>query len=58
MMAGKAVAIDDLKQWVMAVGSGRVECIYQLVHMNLTMKGGVWNLLDLYDRMACQVYHP
>ena len=24
-LAGKAVALDDMKQWVMAIGSGKVE---------------------------------
>lgn len=57
-VAGKAVAIDDLKRWVMAVGSGKVEHVDQLVRINLVRKGGIRNLLDLYDRAAQQVYHP
>lgn len=57
-LAGKAVGIDDLKQWVMAVGSGRVEHVDWLVHMNLMRKGGIQKLLDLYNCAAQQVYHP
>jgi hypothetical protein len=57
-LAGKAVAIDNLKQWVMAVGSGKVERVDRLVRANLARKGGIRNLLDLYDRAAQQVYHP
>ena len=57
-LAGKAVAIDDLKRWVMAVGSGKVERVDRLVRVNLAKKGGTRNLLDLYDRAAQQVYHP
>ncbi|KAF8223712.1 hypothetical protein L208DRAFT_1411474 [Tricholoma matsutake] len=57
-LAGKAVAIDDLKRWVMAVGSGRVERVDRLVRVNLARKGGIRNLLDLYDRAAQQIYHP
>jgi hypothetical protein len=57
-LAGKAVVIDDLKQWVMAVGSGRVERVDRLVRVNLARKGGIRNLLDLYDRAAQQIYHP
>lgn len=57
-LAGKAVAIDDMKRWVMAVGSGRVERVDRLVRVNLARKGGIRNLLDLYDRAAQQIYHP
>jgi len=57
-LAGKAVAIDDLKQWVMVVGSGKVEHVDWLVHVNLARKGGIQNLLNLYDHAAWQVYHP
>jgi hypothetical protein len=57
-LTGKAVAIDNLKQWVMAVGSGKVERVDRLVRVNLARKGGIRNLLDLYDRAAQQVYHP
>ncbi|KAF8176492.1 hypothetical protein BJ912DRAFT_857405 [Pholiota molesta] len=57
-LAGKAVAIDHLKQWVMAVGSGKVERVDRLVRVNLAQKGGISNLLKLYDRAAKGVYHP
>jgi hypothetical protein len=57
-LANKAVAIDNLKRWVMAVGSGKVERVDRLVRVNLARKGGIRNLLDLYDRAARQVYHP
>jgi hypothetical protein len=40
-LAGKVVAMDNLKQWVMAVGSRKVECVNQLVHVNLARKGGI-----------------
>lgn len=39
-LGGKVAAMDDLKQWVMAVGSSKVECVDQLVCMNLARKGG------------------
>ncbi len=57
-LAGKAVALDDMKRWVMAVGSGKVERVDHLVRVNLARKGGIRNLLELYDRAARQVYHP
>jgi hypothetical protein len=57
-LAGKAVALDDMKRWVMAIGSGKVERVDRLVRVNLARKGGVRSLLDLYDRAAKRVYHP
>jgi len=57
-LAGKAVVLDDMKRWVMAVGSGKVERVDRLVRVNLTRNGGIRNLLELYDRAARQVYHP
>ena len=57
-LTGKAVALDNFKQWVMAVGSGKVEHVDRLVKVNLARKGGIRNLLDLHDRAARQVYHP
>jgi hypothetical protein len=57
-LARKAVALDDFKRWVMAVSSGKVERVDRLVRINLARKGGIQNLLDLYDCAARQVYHP
>lgn len=57
-LAGKAVALDHLKQWILAVGSGKVEQVDRLVRVNIARKGGIRNLLDLYDHAAQKVYHP
>lgn len=57
-LTGKAVALDHLKQWVLAVGSGKVERVDRLVRVNIARKGGIRNLLDLYDCAARKVYHP
>ena len=57
-LAGKAVALDNFKRWVMTVGSGKVEWVDRLARINLTRKGGIQHLLDLYDHAARQVYHP
>lgn len=56
-LAGKAVALDNMKRWVMAVG-GKVERVDRLVRVNLARKGGIRNLLDLSDRAVKHVYHP
>jgi len=42
----------------MAVGSGKVERVDRLVHVALKNNRGIHGLLDLYDRAACDVYHP
>ena len=55
-LATKAVSIDLLKQWVMAVGSGRVERVDHLVHVNLAQNGSISKLLELYERAAKGVY--
>jgi hypothetical protein len=57
-LAGKAVALDALKEWVMAVGSRKVERVECLVQVNLARKGGIRHLLDLYDCAAKQIYQP
>lgn len=57
-LAGKAVALDDMKWWVMAVGSGKVECIDCLVRINLARSSSIQSLLNLYDWAAKRVYHP
>jgi hypothetical protein len=57
-LVGKAVALDDMKHWVMAIGSCKVEQVDHLVRVNPTRKGGIQNLLDLYDHATQQVYHP
>jgi ribosomal protein L30/L7E len=57
-LAGKAVALDDMKQWVMAIGSGKVEHVDRLVRINLAKRGSIRSLLDLYDWAAKRIYHP
>ena len=57
-LARRAVALDDYKKWVMAVGSGKVELVDRLVRINLTQKGSISHLLDLYEHAAKQTYHP
>lgn len=49
-LANKAKVIDEFKQWVMAVGSGRVERVDRLVRVNLAQRGGMRNLLNLYEQ--------
>lgn len=57
-LAGKLGVIDELKQWVMAVGSGKVERVDRLVRVNMAQKGGLRGLLNLYDHAAQKHYRP
>jgi len=57
-LANKAKVIDEFKHWVMAVGSGRVERVDRLVRVNLARRGGMRNLLNLYERAAQGLYKP
>ena len=40
-LAGKLGVIDELKQWVMVVGSGKVEHMDCLVQVDIAQKGGL-----------------
>jgi len=53
----KANAIDLYKEWVMAVGSGKVERVDRLAKVALANNRGIRGLLDLYNRAAHDVYH-
>ena len=57
-LAGKVVAVDDIKRWVMAIRSGKVKHIDCHVRINLARKSGIQNLLNLYYWAARRVYHP
>ncbi|KAF9006383.1 hypothetical protein BDZ89DRAFT_1233208 [Hymenopellis radicata] len=57
-LAGKQVALDAHKEWMMAIGSGKVERVDKLVKVGLRRGAGVKGLLKLYDRAARGVYRP
>ncbi|KDR65073.1 hypothetical protein GALMADRAFT_162490 [Galerina marginata CBS 339.88] len=57
-LAGKSAVIDQLKQWVMAVGSGKVERVDRLVRINLARGNSLRGLLNLYERAAQKLYRP
>ena len=53
----KANAIDLYKEWVLAVGSGKVKRIDRLAKVALANNRGIRGLFDLYNRAAHDVYH-
>ena len=54
----KAGALDDHKQWVLAVASGRVDRVASLVQAGLKHKVGIKTLIQQYKRAAEKLYKP
>ncbi|KAF8188597.1 hypothetical protein K438DRAFT_2146607, partial [Mycena galopus ATCC 62051] len=57
-LLGKMAALDEHKQFVMAVASGRVERVAQLVQACLNNGVGIRGLVDRYERACREVYNP
>ncbi|KAH9170291.1 hypothetical protein EDB89DRAFT_2190372 [Lactarius sanguifluus] len=57
-LLGKATALDDHKQWIMAIASGRVDRVASLVQAGLKHKAGIKTLIQQYERAAEKLYQP
>ncbi|KAJ6626373.1 hypothetical protein B0H10DRAFT_2161558 [Mycena sp. CBHHK59/15] len=57
-LSGKIAALDEHKQFVMAVASGRVERVAQLVQACLNNGVGIRGILERYQRACREVYNP
>jgi hypothetical protein len=57
-LLGKATALDDHKQWMMAIASGRVERVASLVQAGLKNKARIKALIHQYERTAEKLYQP
>ncbi|KAJ7498368.1 hypothetical protein B0H11DRAFT_1909401 [Mycena galericulata] len=57
-LLGKMAALDDHKQFVMAIASGRVERVAQLVQACLNNGVGIRGLLERYQSACQMVYNP
>ena len=57
-LLGKASALDDHKQWILAVASGRVDRVAALVKTGLSRKTGIRGLIAEYERAALKLYKP
>jgi hypothetical protein len=57
-LLGKATALDDHKQWMMAIASGRVDRVASLVQAGLKNKAGIKALIHQYERAAEKLYQP
>ncbi|KAH9034328.1 hypothetical protein EDB85DRAFT_1889826 [Lactarius pseudohatsudake] len=55
-LLGKAAALDDHKQWMMAIASGRVDRVASLVQAGLKHKAGIKTLIQQYKCAAEKLY--
>jgi hypothetical protein len=54
----KASTLEDHKQWVLAIASGRVERVASLVQAGLKNRAGIRTLIQQYDHAAQKLYKP
>lgn len=54
----KAGALDDHKQWILAIASGRVDRVAPLVQAGLKHRAGIKALVQQYERAADKLYQP
>jgi hypothetical protein len=57
-LLGKVAALEDHKQWIMAVASGKVDRVASLVQAGLAHHAGIRSLIKEYDRAAQKLYKP
>lgn len=57
-METHAALLADHKQWILAIVSGRVECVSSLVQVGLKQRVGVKGLIAQYEWAAVKLYKP
>jgi hypothetical protein len=57
-LQGKAAVLDDHKQWILAIASGRVDRVASLVQAGLKHHAGVRSLILQYEHAADKLYKP
>jgi hypothetical protein len=57
-LLGKATALDNHKQWILAIASGRVDRIASLVQAGLKHRAGIKALIQEYEHAAEKLYQP
>lgn len=57
-LLAKAGTLDDHKQWVLAVASGRVDRVASLVQAGLKHRVGIKTLIQQYERAVEKLYKP
>ena len=54
----KASTLEDHKQWVLAIASGKVDRVASLVQAGLKHRAGIKTLIQQYERAAEKLYKP
>ncbi|KAH9011145.1 hypothetical protein EDB85DRAFT_1901324 [Lactarius pseudohatsudake] len=54
----KASTLEDHKQWILAIASGRVDRVASLVQAGLKHRAGIKTLIQQYERAAEKLYKP
>ncbi len=57
-LTGKVAALDDHKQWILAVASGWADRVAALVQAGIKQKAGVRGLIADYELAAKRLYKP
>jgi hypothetical protein len=55
-LTAKATVLENHKQWMMVIGSSKVERVDRLVRVGISREVGVWGMLNMYDRAAQKIY--
>lgn len=57
-LLGKVALLEDHKQWILAIASGRTERVAALVQVGLAHHAGIRGLIQQYERAANKLYKP
>jgi hypothetical protein len=57
-LLGKVALLEDHKQWILAIASGRVDRVAALVQAGLAHRAGIRSLIQQYERAANELYKP
>jgi hypothetical protein len=57
-LLGKATALDNHKQWMMAIASGRIDRVASLVQAGLKHRAGIKTMILEYKRAVVKLYRP
>ena len=57
-LIGKLGALDNHKQWMQAIASGKVERVAALVRAALNNRAGIRGVIAAYERASLTLYRP
>jgi len=57
-LMGKVTALDNHKEWIMAISSSKVERVDRLIRNGLKRRLGIRSMIDMLENAAKKVYRP